>query len=48
PRFVSRIKEVLTNQDKRVVIADAGRKKALENHTWDIRARELSEIIWGE
>ena len=48
PDFVNRIKDVLTNQEKRVRIAEAGRKRALEEHTWDVRAKQLSEMIWGK
>ena len=45
PECVKRIKDILSDDDRREKIAAAGHKKAMEFHTWDVRARQLLDMI---
>jgi glycosyltransferase involved in cell wall biosynthesis len=45
PECVKRIKDILSDDERRERIAAAGHKKAMESHTWDVRARQLLELL---
>lgn len=43
--LIHKIENVLGCPDKAQIIADKGRKKAVNSHTWQARARELHEDL---
>ena len=45
PAMVGRVKELLQNDEKRMEIARKGYEKAVNEHTWDVRAKQLVELV---